>query len=182
MLALVAVLLLNFMPARKEGYRNATNISFFGGKGDDNGIGYSGIDLYSYQKKKVMFNGRRVYPVSVPPRMWDKLGYMVLKVEAPGMKTIYGHVMDICDSGDCAQNIARNSFNMIVDIHQTAWKAAGKNDGLLKGGYTVVGRIRPWQLTKDMWMKGVQRGTDSLRCNVNNKTVWVEWKDVKKCK
>lgn len=185
-IALLVVLGLLYINSRNsrtlETYAKPTNISFYGGnKKDDNGIGFTGVDLFAYGRIPVMFGKRRVYPVSVPPDMFEKLGYMVLKIESPGMRTFYGHVMDICAQGKCSVNRARGGVNMLIDVHKTAWATARKNDGVLKGSYTVVGRLRPKQLPTGIWTKPVQKGSESLRCRVNGKMDWVVLNERGRC-
>lgn len=167
-----------------------TNISTFDTKaGDDNGIGYSGVDLRAYAKIPLYFTHKgkkiRVYPCAVFQDHFSKFGYKVLRVTV-GPKSVYVHVVDACDASQsvCKTNTSRNGLNFLVDLHNDAIKSIGiKSEILTTGTYTVVGEIPPYQLPTGLWIPGVQKTSDNIICGCTGKCVGndVTWVPYNKC-
>jgi hypothetical protein len=135
-----------------------TNITFYGDKpgqskgADDNGVGLSGINLDAHATVGLTLNGKPVYAGAV--HQFDGPKYMYKVLELTGdVNPLYIHVVDICDNKDkvCGQNVKANGNNFLVDIYRTGWAAAGKNDGVLKGQFRVVGDIAYTKIPKKAW-------------------------------
>jgi hypothetical protein len=159
-----------------------TNISFYGqNKKDDNGKGQTGVNLFKYP---VTWNGKKIYPIAVPPHAFSKYAYKVMRITGTGMNPFYGHVVDKCGSGDCSKNIKANGYNFVVDLHKTGFVAAGKSDGVYKGTFEVVGAHEASRLPKgaNMW-KSQYIYCHSKAGEKKGQLVWVKNTDVaKKCK
>ena len=139
----------------KSGEWKTTGITFFGqSKADDNGLGYTGIDLFKYGKSGKKFDGKPVFPAAVFQGDGAKYLYKVLEVQCDDFKknkTVYVHVVDVCDSGQdvCKRNTKKHGF--LVDIHATGFAYVGNSDGLLKGKFREVGEIGPNDIDKKNW-------------------------------
>ena len=161
-----------------------TNITFYGQtRGDDGGIGYSGVDLNAYGRVAVMWSGRRVYPVAVPTSKWRALAFKIIKVQGAGIRTIYGHVVDQCADGSCSKNARARGYNMVVDIHRTGFKAAGKSDGVIPGSFRVVGSLSPKIIPRSLFTPKVRDGSASFQCRTgNNKSFqWIKLSQRGRC-
>jgi len=169
------------------GYTKA-GITFFGQGGpggtDDNGVGISGVSLYDY---KNTWNGKPLFPCAVYQGDGSEYLYKVLEVycdqfKSPG-KTVYVHVLDMCAYGDkvCPTNTSK--FGFLVDIHYNAFEYVGLDDGLLEGGFKVIGTIEPSKIPSNMWTKKVQEGKSSILCSCTGdcKKDNMDWKPLSKC-
>ena len=168
------------------GKQGTANLTFFGqDKADDNGEGFTGIDLFKHGTAHITFQGRQVYPVAVHQNFGADFLYKVLEVQGKGVKPILGHVVDVCDAKQsvCNTNMKKGGLNFLVDIHKTGFEAAGtKGDGMTTGTYRMVGEIKPSQLPQSVWMKG---GKDYILCSctgkcANNKEQ--KWTKLAQCK
>jgi hypothetical protein len=158
-----------------------TGITFYGqSKADDNGIGFSGVDLFKHGDAKLTYKGKRVYPAAVFQGDGADYMYSVLEVKCKDFKKtdrIFVHVVDVCNSKQdvCINNTKKHGF--LVDIHASAFDFLGTDDGLLKGTFKKVGRLSPNKIPQKAWdgeyiicsCKGSCRGDD------------VTWKKVGSC-
>lgn len=168
------------------GASGKTNITFYGqSKADDNGEGFTGIDLFKHGKANIAFQGNRVYPCAVHQKHFGDYGYKVLHVQGSGIRPVYLHVVDCCDGGQsvCNRNVRQNGLDFLVDIHATAFDAVGKSDGVLTGTYSVVGQIRPRELPTSVWMPKVANGSDSMLCGCSGtcSDSSQKWTTLKQC-
>lgn len=172
--------------AIQNGESGKTNITGFGqSKGDDNGIGVSGVDLFAHGNAGITFMGRRVYPIAVHQYFASKMLYKVLEVSGTGLKPVLGHVVDYCDAKDgSCNNYKKNNNSFLVDLHKTAFAESGFKDGIVTGEYKVVGEIKPSELPKTVWMKKIQAGKDSILCSCTGKCSGKElkWTKLEQCK
>ena len=135
-----------------------TGITFYGqSKADDNGLGYTGIDLFKWGKAGTKHNGKPVFPAAVFQGDGAKHLYKILEVQCDDFKTnktVYVHVVDVCDSSQdvCKRNTKKYGF--LVDIHATGFSYVGNDDGLLKGKYRVVGDLAASNIPKSAWRGG----------------------------
>jgi len=148
-----------------------TGITFYGqggpnSKKDDNGVGFSGIDLFEYTN--MTFEGKPVFAGAVHQNHAAEYMYSVLEVQCDAFKSpnksVLIHVVDICNRNDSScDNV--NTYGFLVDVHWTAFSYVGLDDGLLEGSYRVVGKIPPSALPTRVWMKDVQNKKDSIMCS-----------------
>lgn len=126
-------------------------ITFYGqgGRGstkDDNGVGIAGVSLFDYTGST--FNGKPLFPGAVHQKDGAKYLFKVLEVycdkfKSPG-NVVYLHIVDVCGhSADVCNTNVKKYGNFLVDVHYNAFDHVGLDDGLLKGGFKVVGEIRP---------------------------------------
>ncbi len=155
------------------GSSGKANVTTFGQDlGDDNGQGFTGIDLHKFGNAKYTFNNKPVYPIAVYMGHGAAFLWKVLEVRAKGLPPFYGVVVDLCDSGQevCRRNQAYNGLNFLIDIHYTAWKPLGLSDAqgkgyLSTGEYTVVGQVKPGEIPASLYIPGVAAKTDSMVCS-----------------
>lgn len=167
-----------------DGSSKKCTISTFGGTSyDDNGLGFSGVDLFKYPKADVKFRGNKVYPCAVHQDHGSEYLYKVLFVESKSMKSsVYLHVVDVCNRNDssCKKNVNHHGHNFLVDVHSTAWDKTGLNaQSFTEGTFKVVGSIAPNDLPKSVWNK-----TDGyIICKCTGKCAGnsVTWKKVGTC-
>jgi hypothetical protein len=139
-----------------DGDWKTTGITFYGqSKADDNGIGFSGVDLFKHGKAKLTLDGKRVYPAAVFQGDGADYMYKVLEVTSDEFKNedrIFVHVVDVCNSKEkvCKTNVKKHG-NFLVDIHATAFDFLGNDDGILKGSFREVGTIPPNDIPKKVW-------------------------------
>ena len=150
----------------KKGTKGKCNISYFGqNKADDNGEGFSGVDLFKYQG--VAFQGQPVFPCAVHQKHFAAYAYKILRLSSPSFKrSVYLHVLDACDYSDAScSNVSIGGLDFLVDVHFPAAKYVGvKGDDLTTGTYEVVGEIPPYNISADAWIPGVKSGSDSIMC------------------
>lgn len=166
------------------GATGRTNITFYGAtSGDDNGQGFSGVNLAKYGKTPVRYDGRPVYPAAVHQDHAAHFLYKILEVEGKGVNKLLVHIVDVCDRSDssCQMNVKKNGLNFLIDIHQTGFKAAGLSDGITVGTYRVVGELRPAKMPLSAWLKG---GKDYIMCSCTGKCEGKEqkWTPLSKCR
>lgn len=166
-------------------------ITFYGqgGRGgkDDNGVGIAGVSLYDYTGST--FNGKPLFPGAVHQKDGAKYLFKVLEVycdkfKSPG-KVVYLHIVDVCGhSADVCNTNVKKYGNFLVDVHYNAFDHVGLDDGLLKGGFKVVGEIRPPKMPKSAWTPDVKSGKDYMLCSCKNdcRKDDMDWKPLKKCK
>ena len=154
-----------------NGTTGKATISTFGGKGDDNGIGMIGVDLYALGNSGISFQGNKLIPVAVHQSHGAGYLYKILKIKADSLPEFYGFVSDVCDSSqdECNKNVKANGMNFLIDIHETGWQRLGLNsktaDAYFKTGtYTVVGQIKPSELPKSVFSGPIQSGKESMLC------------------
>ena len=158
-----------------------TGITFYGqSKQDDNGLGFTGVDLFKHGKADITFDGHQVFPAAVFQGDGASHLYKVLEVQSDEFKknkTVFVHVVDVCDSGQdvCKRNTKKHGF--LVDIHATGFSYVGNDDGLLKGKFRVVGEIPPGKLPSSIWKNKSVLCSCSSDCRGKN----VVWKPVSKC-
>lgn len=160
-----------------------TGVTFYGqSKADDNGIGFAGVDLFKHGEAGLKFNGKPLFPVAVFQGDAAEVGlWSVLEIRSDGFTnepSVYGHVVDVCNSGQdvCKTNTAKHGF--LVDIHKTAFEYVGADDGLLFGEYRRVGSLDPGAIDADIWLKD---GTIACSCTGTCKGNDVKWVPRKKC-
>jgi hypothetical protein len=135
-----------------------TGITFYGqSKADDNGLGYTGIDLFKWGKSGTKHNGKPVFPGAVFQGDGAKHLYKILEVQCDEFKknkTVYVHIVDVCDSSQdvCKRNTKKHGF--LVDIHATGFEYVGNDDGLLRGKYRIVGEIPASKIPSSAWRGG----------------------------
>lgn len=166
------------------GSSGKTTISFYGQSiNDDNGQGFIGVDLFKHGNAGITFKGQRVYPVAVHHDHAPQFLYKLMEIEGKGLKKkIIGHVVDICNRQDSpCKNVNEHGLNFLVDIHATAFKDVGMNDGLTTGTYKVVGQLRPPAMPSNIWIKGAET---YLMCSCTGKCEGVaqKWVKVGMCK
>ena len=145
-------------PSMSEGGEfKTTGITFFGqSKADDNGIGFVGVDLFKHGTAGLQFNGKPLYPAAVFQGDAAGLLWSVLEVRSDAFKnnkSVYVHIVDVCNSGQsvCKTNRAKHGF--LVDIHNTAAQWVGINDGILQGQFRKVGHLKPGSIAPNIWLK-----------------------------
>ncbi len=173
-----------------NGTKGRANVSTFGGAGDDNDIGFVGIDLKTWNPNAIKFQGKPVIPIAVHMDHGSAYIYKVLEVKADGLPTFYGFVVDLCNvADDQCKNKDIGGIGFLIDIHKSGWpllglsESAGKNY-LKTGTYTVVGEIKWNELPKTSWTKEVQTKKSSMVCSCpqqlcNSKTA--VWKELGSC-
>lgn len=142
----------------ESGSSKKCTISTYGGSPqDDNGLGFTGVDLFKYPKADVKFNGNKVYPCAVHHDHGAEYLYKILLLESKTMKSsVYLHVLDVCNRNDdsCKKNVNHHGHNFLVDVHSTAWDKTGLNaQSFTEGSFKVVGSIAPNDLPKSVWNK-----------------------------
>lgn len=158
-----------------------TGITFYGqSKADDNGLGYSGVDLFKHGKAKLTYKGKRVYPAAVFQGDGADYLYKVLEVKSDEFNkkdTIFVHVVDVCNSKQdvCIRNTEKHGF--LVDIHATAFDYLGTDDGLLKGTFRTLGTLPPNDIPKDVWDSDYIICSCKKTCRGDD----VTWKKVGSC-
>lgn len=169
------------------GSSGKTNVTAFGWSGDDNGAGFTGVDLYKFGASGMTFRGKPLLPIAVYMGHGAAFLWKVLEVRAKGLPTFYGVVVDLCDSAEhtCKRNMGYNGLNFLVDIHTAAFQKLGMSEARAKqylstGEYTVVGRITPGDIPASLYISGVAAGTDSLVCSCKGgctvkEAVWAEY-------
>ncbi len=141
--------------SEEPGQWKTTGITFYGNTSlDDNGQGYSGVDLFKYGKSKATFNDKPLFPCAVFQEDAASYLYKVLELKCDSFKknkTVYLHVVDVCNSGEtvCITNTKKHGF--LVDVHATAHDFIGADDGVLKGSFRVVGEVRPKDIQAHSW-------------------------------
>jgi len=156
-------------PVSNDAGFRTTGITFFGqSQADDNGVGFAGVDLFKHGTAGLQFNGQPLYPAAVFQGDAAGMLWSVLEVRSdqfPKNKTVYVHVVDVCNSGQdvCKRNTAK--YGYLVDIHNTAKDYIGVNDGLLRGQFRKVGDLRPSKITGNIWLKG----DDYIACSCTGK-------------
>ena len=160
-----------------------TGVTFYGqSKADDNGVGFAGVDLFRHGEAGLKFKGKPLFPVAVFQGDAAEVGlWSVLEIRSDGFTnepSVYGHVVDVCNSGQdvCKTNTAKHGF--LVDIHKTAFEYVGADDGLLFGEYRRVGSLDPGAIDADIWLKD---GTIACSCTGTCKGNDVKWVPRKKC-
>jgi len=159
-----------------------TGITFYGqSKADDNGVGFAGVDLFKHGTVGLKFDGKPLFPVAVFQADAAPLLWKVIEIESDAFtksKTVYGHVVDVCNSGQdvCKRNTAKHGF--LVDIHKTAFDYVGADDGLHAGQYRVVGELKPSELPASVFLKD---GTVACSCTGSCKGGSVKWKKRTAC-
>lgn len=175
-----------------NGTSGKANISTFGGAGDDNDIGFIGVDLKTWKVPgTINFSGKPVIPIAV--HMDDGGGYIykVLEVKAEGLPAFYGFVTDLCNSAaSSCKNKERGGLNFLIDIHKSGWPHLGMSESqgknyLKTGTYTVIGEIKPSEVPKGAWTKKVQSRKDSMVCSCPSSGACTiknaVWKELGKC-
>lgn len=169
------------------GTSGKANVTAFGWSGDDNGQGFSGIDLHKFGVSGMKFQGKPLLPIAVYMGHGAAFLWKVLEVRAKGLPTFYGVVVDLCDSSQdvCKRNTNYNGLNFLIDIHTTAFKAMGIPEAQAKnylstGEYTVIGHVKPTDIPASLYIPGVAAGTDSLVCSCTGgctvkEAVWGEY-------
>lgn len=134
-----------------------TGITFFGqSKADDNGVGFVGVDLFKHGTAGLQFNGKPLFPAAVFQGDAAGLLWSVLEVRSDSFtknKSVYVHIVDVCNSSQdvCKTNKSKHGF--LVDIHNTAYEYVGVNDGVLKGEYRLAGHLKPGSILSNIWLK-----------------------------
>ena len=160
-----------------------TGITFYGqSKDDDNGVGFAGVDLFKHGNAGLQFDGKPLFPAAVFQGDAAGLLWSVLEVrsdEFKNNKTVFVHVVDVCNSGQsvCKTNKAKHGF--LVDIHATGFEYVGMNDGVLKGSFRKVGVLKPGSISSNIWLKD---GTVACSCTGECKGNGVSWVNHGKCK
>jgi hypothetical protein len=137
-----------------------TNVTYYGQTpADDNGDGFSGVDLFKLGASGLQFNGKRVYPVAVHHDHAAEYLYKVLELRGSKVTPGFlGYVVDICNRSDSScKNAYKNGLTFLVDIHKTGFEASGnRNNGqdFTTGEFRVVGRIAPSTLPMNVWNDG----------------------------
>ena len=138
-----------------SGSWKTTGITYFGqSKQDDNGIGFTGVDLFKHGKAKLEFNGKPLFPAAVFQDDGGEYLYDILEVKSDDFtkkSSVYVHIVDVCNSGQdvCQRNTKKYGF--LVDIHATAFSYVGKDDGLHRGSFRKVGTLKPNDIPKSVW-------------------------------
>ena len=160
-----------------------TAITFYGqSKADDNGTGFAGVDLFRHGEAGLTFNGKPLFPVAIFQGSAAGMLWKIIEVKSNAFtnnKTMYGHVVDVCNSGQdvCKTNSSKHG-KYLVDIHKTAFTYVGLDDGLHKGEYRKVGELRPSKISQNIWLKD---GTVACSCTGGCKGNDVKWIKHSKC-
>jgi len=163
-----------------------TNITFYGqSKGDDNGEGFIGVDLFKLGELGLKFNGRPVYPIAVHHDYAHSHLFKVMEVKGNRIKPILGYVVDICDRKDSScKNAFKNNLKFLVDIHKTGFTAAGTaGNDITTGEARVIGSISPATLPTSVWIDGEKTYamcSCTSPCDSKNQ-VWKQPKDFASC-
>jgi hypothetical protein len=153
----------------RNGTKGKANITTYGGAGDDNDIGFVGVDLKNWGG--VNFGGKPVFPIAVHMDDGTAYLYKVLEVRPEGLPSFYGYVVDLCNVADAdCTNKSKNGLNFLIDIHMSAWPTLGMSVSQGKnyfktGTYTVIGEIKSSELPKTLWTKQVQSGASYMVCS-----------------
>jgi len=137
-----------------------TNITYYGQtKHDDNGLGFTGIDLFAFDRFRITYGDKRVYPVAVHHDHAHDWVYSVVEVTGPKIaKNFLGYVVDICNRNDSScSNKDKNGLSFLIDIHKTGFEASGNtNNGrdFTTGYVRKVGYIPVTKLPAGMFPKG----------------------------
>jgi hypothetical protein len=131
--------------------------------------------LDAHGRAGLTFNGKPVYAGAVHQYAGPKFLYKVLEVKGD-VNPIYIHVVDVCDEKDsvCGKNVKANGNNFLVDIFQTGFKAAGKNDGILNGTYKLVGEIPASSIPKNIWKEEYVLKECTGKCANGKDRKWVK--------
>lgn len=165
-----------------DGTWKTTGITFYGQDAkDDNGVGFAGVDLFKHGTAGLKFDGKPVFPVAVFQADAAPLLWKVLEIKSDAFtktRTVYGHVVDVCNSGQdvCRRNTAKHGF--LVDIHKTAFDYVGADDGLHIGQYRVAGEIKPSGMPSSVFLKD---GTVACSCTGSCNGGSVKWKKRSVC-
>lgn len=137
-----------------------TNITYYGqNTQDDNGKGFTGVDLFALGRSGLQYNGKRVYPVAVHHDDAHDWLYSVVHLTGPKIASnFYGYVVDICNRVDdsCA-NRNKNNRSFLIDIHKTGFEASGNyNNGkdFTTGRVTKIGSIPLTKLPDSVFLQG----------------------------
>jgi hypothetical protein len=169
------------VPPSSGGFKEC-GITFYGQSAhDDNGVGISGVDLFKH--KNIRFDGKPVFPGAVFQGDGAEYLYSVLEVYCDAFKknkTILIHVVDVCgyDAKVCHTNVAKHG-NFLVDIHKNGFEYVGNDDGLLKGKFKKIGKIKASDLPKSVWKD--QKDYILCSCSGDCKKGNMDWKPVDKC-
>ena len=159
-----------------------TGITFYGqSKADDNGVGFAGVDLFKHGNAGLKFDGKALFPVAVFQADAAPLLWKVIEIQSDSFtksRTVYGHVVDVCNSGQdvCKRNTAKHGF--LVDIHKTAFDYIGADDGLHVGQYRLVGELKPSDLPGSVFLKDE---TVACSCTGSCNGGAVKWKKRSAC-
>lgn len=119
-----------------------TNITYYGqNAADDNGKGFTGVDLFKLGRSGLRYNGTPVYPVAVHHDYAHDWLYAVVEVTGPKIASgFHGYVVDICNRADdsCA-NVRKNGLNFLIDIHKTGFEPSGNYNN---GNDFTTGKVR----------------------------------------
>jgi len=132
-----------------------TGITFYGQSAqDDNGLGFTGVDLFKHGRANITFHGKPVFPAAVYQADAAPYMYKVIEVTSDQFtnnKNVYLHVVDVCNSKQdvCKTNTKKHGF--LVDIHATGFSYVGNSDGILRGKMRTVGHIGPNDLPSSVW-------------------------------
>lgn len=159
-----------------------TGITFYGqNKADDNGTGFAGVDLFKHGTAGLTFEGKPLFPVAVFQGDAAGMLWKIIEVKSDAFtknKTVYGHIVDVCNSGEsvCKKNTAKHGY--LVDIHKTAFSYVGADDGLHAGEFRKVGELKPSKISANIWLK---EGTVACSCSGGCKGNDVKWIKHSKC-
>lgn len=162
-----------------------TNITYYGqSKADDNGVGFSGIDLFSFERYKLAYGGRRIYPVAVHHDHAHDWLYSVVEITGPKIAPGFlGYVVDICNRKDAScSNVRKNGLSFLIDIHKTGFLASGNtNNGndFTTGYVKKIGYAPPMALPAGMFPKG---DNTYVVCSCKSPCTNVKWKHLGKLK
>jgi hypothetical protein len=165
-----------------DGTWKKTGITFYGqSKADDNGVGFAGVDLFKHGTAGLKFDGKALFPVAVFQADAAPLLWKVIEIKSDSFTksgTVYGHVVDVCNSGQsvCKRNTAKHGF--LVDIHKTAFEYVGADDGLHAGQYRLAGELKPSDLPGSVFLKDE---TVACSCTGSCSGGSVKWKKRSSC-
>ena len=146
----------------QEGDWIQTNITYYGqDSNDDNGVGFSGVNLHRLGTQGMSFNGKPVYPVAVHHDEASQWMYKVVELQGSKITPGFlGYVVDICNRKDSScSNRNKNGLSFLIDIHKTGFQASGNtNNGqdFTTGQVRMVGSIPPKDIPTDYFMKGAK--------------------------
>ncbi len=187
LVALILVAVAWIVLARRREHARApgkTTISFYGQDArDDNGRGFSGVNLLAFNSSSLKWNGKPVFPVAVLQKDWPTYAYKVLRIAGAGthakkIRPIYGVVLDVCASKDaiCRKNSKKHGF--LVDVHRAGFGAIGERTGLFDGEFEVVGSLSAADIPDRLWHPDVVRGKDYMQCRRSGGSLgWVPLKN-----
>jgi hypothetical protein len=162
-----------------DGTWKKTGITFYGqSKADDNGVGFAGV---KHGTAGLKFDGKALFPVAVFQADAAPLLWKVIEIKSDSFTksgTVYGHVVDVCNSGQsvCKRNTAKHGF--LVDIHKTAFEYVGADDGLHAGQYRLAGELKPSDLPGSVFLKDE---TVACSCTGSCSGGSVKWKKRSSC-